>query len=203
MKQNKLYLILILISFISCTKSEDSKLYVEKVEKRNALELAKINEVWTFIIPNASPEVKQTLANWKEWDTFEQELKQKPKTSINAFKLKVTNLVSKSDSLHLSVPLLFNKPQVRSRIVALQTKIMALETYFSLDIIPNDKIATIVKDINRENTAFFVQCEEILIKNRIPKEIGEQEMISALDTTRNAKSINFDELELKEQEPKK
>ena len=51
--------------------------------------------------------------------------------------------------------------------------------------------------INKEISAFYAQCEEIVIKKSIPLELGEKEMISALDTTRNAKNVNFDELEQK------
>lgn len=155
----------------------------------------KINKSWNIIIPAQSPEVQLEISKWKEWQSFEQDLKQKPKASISAFKLKVESLAKKSDSLHLSVPYQFNKPQVRSRIIAMQTKIQALDTYFSLDIVPQDKVEPLIREINKELIAFYNQCNEIVIKNRIPFEVGEKEMISALDTTRNAKTMDFDELE--------
>jgi hypothetical protein len=89
-------------------------------------------------------------------------------------------------------------PQVRSRIVALQTKILALDTYFSLDVVPHEKVQSLIASINKELNAFYMQCEEIVIKNRIPTEIGEPKIISITDTTRNAKAINFDDLQQKE-----
>ena len=107
-------------------------------------------------------------------------------------------MVSKSDSLHLSVPARFNQPQVRSRIVALQTNILALDTYFSLDVVPHEKVEDLIKAINKEMIAFYMQCEEIIVKSRIPTEIGEPRIISVSDTTRNAKAINFDDLEQQE-----
>ncbi|WP_143055609.1 hypothetical protein [Flavobacterium terrigena] len=168
------------------------------MEKKNRESFDQINKAWLLNIPNASVEVSSVLNQWKEWQSFEQEIKQKPKSSISAFKQKVLNLVSKSDSLHLSVPSRFNKPQVRSRIVALQTKILALDTYFSLDIVPHEKVEDLIKAINKEMTAFYMQCEEIVVKSRIPTEIGEPRIISVSDTTRNAKAINFDDLEQKE-----
>lgn len=184
--------------FFSCKDKDEQILLVEKMEKKNRASFDQINKAWLLNIPNASVEVSSVLNQWKEWQSFEQEIKQKPKSSISAFKQKVLNLVSKSDSLHLNVPARFNVPQVRSRIVALQTKILALDTYFSLDIVPHEKVQDLIAAINKEMTAFYMQCEEIIVKSKIPTEIGEPKIISISDTTRNAKAINFDDLERKE-----
>lgn len=184
--------------FFSCKDKDEQILLVEKMEKKNRESFNQINKAWALNIPNASVEVSSVLNQWNDWQSFEQEIKQKPKSSISAFKQKVLNLVSKSDSLHLSVPSRFNQPQVRSRIVALQTKILALDTYFSLDIVPHEKVQNLIAAINKEMTAFYMQCEEIVVKSRIPTEIGEPKIISVSDTTRNAKVINFDDLERKE-----
>ncbi len=184
--------------FFSCKDEKEQTLLVERMEKKSRESFEQINKAWVLNIPTASVEVSSVLNQWKEWQSFEQEMKQKPKSTISAFKQKVLNLVSKSDSLHLSVPAKFNQPQVRSRIVALQTKILALDTYFSLDIVPHEKVQDLIAAINKEMTAFYMQCEEIVVKSRIPTEIGEPRIISISDTTRNAKPINFDDLEQKE-----
>jgi hypothetical protein len=173
------------------------------MEKKNALAFEKINNAWKISIPPVSQEVHAQISKWKQWNTFEQDLKQKPKATISAFKLKVESLVKKSDSLDLTVPTQFNKPQIRSRIIAIKTKIQALETYFSLDIIPQDKVDLLIKDLNKELNAFYSQCQELVLKSKIPFEVGEKEMISALDTTRNAKNMDFDELEKLELQDKK
>ena len=186
----------------SCKEEKQDQLIVE-MEKKNAMAFEKISKAWVINIPPQSPEVQMEISKWKEWQSFEQEVKQKPKATISAFKLKVQNLAKKSDSLHLSVPPLFNVPQVRSRLVAMQTKIEALDTYFSLDVLPKEKVQTLILAINKEINAFYAQCEEVVIKNNIPLEIGEKEMISALDTTRNAKNVDFDELEKQEVKIKK
>ena len=187
-----------ILLFFSCKDENEQVLLIEKMEKKNKESFEQINKVWLLNIPNASVEVSSVLNQWKEWQSFEQEIKQKPKSTVSAFKQKVLNLVSKSDSLHLNVPPRFNVPQVRSRIVALQTKILALDTYFSLDIVPHEKVQDLITAINKEMTAFYMQCEEIIVKSRIPTEIGEPKIISISDTTRNAKAINFDDLEQKE-----
>lgn len=186
------------ILFFSCKQNDEQALIVEKMEKKNRASFEQINKAWQLNIPITSPEVRGVLNQWQEWKNFEEELQQKPKSSINAFKHKVLNLVAKSTSLHENVPPRFNIPQVRSRIVALQTKILALDTYFSLDVVPHEKVHNLIAAINKELNAFYMQCEEIIIKNSIPTEIGEPKIISISDTTRNAKAINFDELEQKE-----
>lgn len=191
------------VIFFSCNKNEEQALIVEKMEKKNRASFEQINKSWQLNIPITSPEVRGVLNQWQEWKNFEEELQQKPKSSINAFKHKVLNLVAKSTSLHENVPPRFNIPQVRSRIVALQTKILALDTYFSLDLVPHEKVQNLIAAINKELNAFYMQCEEIIIKNSIPTEIGEPKIISISDTTRNAKAINFDDLEQKEIQKKK
>ena len=55
-----------------------------------------------------------------------------------------------------------------------------------------------IPEINEEISGLYNQWNEIVIKKAIPKEIGEELMLQALDTTRNAKKIDFDELERKE-----
>jgi hypothetical protein len=188
---------------ISCKKNDEQVLLIENLERKNQESFEQINKAWQLNIPVASLEVRSVLNQWQDWKNFEEEIQQKPKSSISAFKQKVLNLVAKSASLHFNVPPNFNIPQVRSRIVALQTKILALDTYFSLDVVPHEKAQNLIAAINKELHAFYMQCEEIVIKNRIPTEIGEPKIISISDTTRNAKVVNFDDLEQKEISKKK
>ena len=191
------------ILFFSCKQNDEQVVLVEKMEKKNRESFEQINKAWQLNISVTSPEVRGVLNQWQDWKNFEEELQQKPKSSISAFKQKVLNLVTKSTTLHTNVPANFNIPQVRSRIVALQTKILALDTYFSLDVVPHEKVQNLIAAINKELNAFYMQCEEIVIKNRIPTEIGEPKIISISDTTRNAKVVNFDDLEQKEISKKK
>ena len=68
----------------------------------------------------------------------------------------------------------------------------------NLRVIPEQRIAKLIPEINEEIKGLYKQWDEIIIKKAIPKEIGEELMLQALDTTRNARSMNFDELEKKE-----
>jgi hypothetical protein len=188
----------LVFSFISCKNQENDMLLVAKMEQKNKMAFNQINQSWVVFPATTFPEVSAVTNQWKDWKKFESEWLQKPKTSISAFKLKVKNLVAKSDSLHLNVPYQFNSPQVRSRIVAMQTKILSLDTYFDLDVVPHEKVKELIFAINTEYASFYKQCEEIIVKNRIPVEQGEEKLISIKDTTRLAKAVNFDELELKD-----
>lgn len=198
MYQKIITLLLLSFLFFSCKEEPKDLMLVQKMEQKNKIAFNDINKAWNIVVPTNSPDVQTTLAGWKKWQTFVNELKQKPKTSISAFKLKVIRLVNQADSLYLQLPPRFNQAQVRSRLVALHTKLQSLDTYFSLDVVPAEKITPIIADINKELNAFYMQCEEIVVKSKIPTEVGEKAMISALDTTRNARNINFDEEEEKE-----
>ena len=202
MKKNfNVLIFFVLTLLVSCQNENQDKLIIEKERKQN-ITVNNLSKIWDFQFPIVSQEVESEVGKWKDWNSFKQELKNKPQTSISAFKVKVVALAKKVDSLHLGIPSKFNQPQVRSRIVAMQTKIQSLETWFELDVIPQQKVVNIVKDINTEIKAFYSQCEEIVVKSKIPKEIGETEMLKALDTARNAKNINIDELEFKETQNK-
>ena len=148
------------ILFFSCKQNDEQVLLVEKMEKKNRESFELINKAWQLNIPITSPEVRGVLNHWQDWKNFEVELQQKPKSSISAFKHKVLNLVAKSSALHTNVPVKFNVPQVRSRIVALQTKILALDTYFSLDVVPHEKVQNLIAKNENECPSAQMHCDE-------------------------------------------
>ena len=71
--------------FFSCKDENEQQLLVEKMEKKNRESFEQINKAWLLNIPNASIEVSLVLNQWKEWQSFEQEIKQKPKSSIKCY----------------------------------------------------------------------------------------------------------------------
>ena len=150
--------------------------------------------MWQFNFPNARPEVNVTLNKWNEWRQFEIEMLQKPQSTLSAFQMKTRNLSSKADTLAITIPLEYNKPQILSRITTLNTKLKSLETFMNLRVIPEQRIAKLIPEINEEIKGLYKQWDEIIIKKAIPKEIGEELMLQALDTTRNA---NPDEMRKK------
>lgn len=190
-KQVILYLFTLLL--LSCSDRGNQSENSAKAEQKNAEVFKTISEKWVFNFPNSNPQIQNALKNWNDWDQFKKELEQKPKTLLRAFQLKIENVAQKSDSLSLSVPEQFNNPQVRSRLVTLSTKINSLDTYMHLDNIPQKKVFSLIDDINGEIKGVYNQLDEVIIKQAIPKEIGEDEMIKALDTSRMANSKVFEE----------
>jgi hypothetical protein len=103
-------------------------------------------------------------------------------------------LSSKADTLAITIPFEYDKPQILSRITTLNTKLKSLETFMNLQVIPEQRIAKLIPEINEEIKGLYKQWDEIIIKKAIPKEIGEELMLRALDTARNA---NPDEMRKK------
>ena len=191
-------ILVLALGLMACENDSQQQLEAQKIEKKNEAVFKNISKMWQFNFPNARPEVKSILNGWNEWRQFEIELSQKPKSTLSAFKMKIKNVSSKADTLVISIPMEYNKPQILSRITTLNTKLKSLETFMNLEVIPQQKVAKLIPEINEEISGLYNQWNEIVIKKAIPKEIGEELMLQALDTTRNAKKIDFDELERKE-----
>ena len=187
-------ILVIALGLMACENDSQQQLEAQKIAKKNEAVFKNISKMWQFNFPNARPEVKSILNGWNEWRQFEIELSQKPKSTLSAFKMKIKNVSSKADTLVISIPLEYNKPQILSRITTLNTKLKSLETFMNLEVIPQQKVAKLIPEINEEISGLYNPWNEIVIKKAIPKEIGEELMLQALDTTRNA---NPDEMRKK------
>lgn len=179
--------IFFVIALSSCQDDKQHLIDAQKIAQKNEAVFKNISKMWQFQFPSARPEVTATLNTWNAWRQFEIELLQKPKSTLSAFQLKTKNIATKADALVTTIPFEYNKPQVLSRIAALNTKLKSLEMYLHLNVIPEQKVAKLIPEINEEIKGLFSQWDEIIIKKAIPKEIGEDLMLQALDTTRNAR----------------
>jgi hypothetical protein len=179
--------IFFVIALSSCQDDKQHLIDAQKIAQKNEAVFKNISKMWQFQFPSARPEVTATLNTWNAWRQFEIELLQKPKSTLSAFQLKTKNIASKADALATTIPFEYNKPQVLSRIAALNTKLKSLEMYLHLNVIPEQKVARLIPEINEEIKGLYSQWDEIIIKKAIPKEIGEDVMLQALDTTRNAR----------------
>ncbi len=121
---------------------------------------------------------------WSEWRLFLTELNQKPKKTIGAFQKKSTELSKKVMDLNNNIPLDFNKPQIKSRISTLITKVRMLDLFIHLENIPDHKVIVLVTEINEELVSLQNQMDKIVQKSKIPMEAGESDLIKMLDTTR-------------------
>jgi hypothetical protein len=115
---------------------------------------------------------------------FLTELNEKPKSSIGAFQKKAKTLSQKVRDLNNNIPAKFNKPEIKSRISVLSTKINSINLYINLQNIPDQKVIANVTEANVQLAALYREMDEIMRKSAIPKEEGESDMIRMLDTAR-------------------
>ncbi|WP_310557218.1 hypothetical protein [Flavobacterium sp.] len=181
MKLKLSFCLLILISFLSC--KDDTKINqveILKASKQKNLVFTNINNAWSFSPRNLSPESQAITTNWNEWRLFTSELNQKPKGTIGAFQRKTKSLVQKAAVLSNTIPAKLNKPQIKSRIMAMVTKVKALHTFINLNRIPEQKVLLLISDLNIEVIGIQDQIEEIVRRGNIQLEEGESEMLNSL-----------------------
>lgn len=185
----KLKLIVILLAFgiVSCNNQDERIADSARAEKLNSVALETLSKNWHFAIPPANTKVQNQIQGWNQWHNFMRELQQTPKGSLNAFRTKSKNLVTKGQLLELNIPKMFNKPAVKSRISTLNTKLKSLETYTSLQIVPTEKVLKLLPEVSAELASIQNQMTEIIVKSEIPQEEGESIMLQALDTARHAR----------------
>ncbi len=190
MKLYRTYFPLLLIFFVSCNDNTEKR-EAENLKNAQKKELIfeTINKGWNFSIPRLTPISEITINNWKEWNLFISELELKPKNSIGAFQKKSKVLSVRALNLYNNIPSPFNKPQIKSRISVLVTKVNAVNLFINLDEIPDKKVVKAITVVNQELISLCRQMDEIVRKNSIPKEEGESDMIRMLDTTRAIPSV--------------
>jgi hypothetical protein len=178
-------LIFCLLCLTSC--QEDPKIRAleqEKEAQKQEVIFNSINKGWNF---NAQPsnETSSSLTkSWAEWRVFLNELGQKPKSSIGAFQQKAKTLSKKASELNNNIPIIYNLPEIKSRIASITTKINSINLYIHLNQIPDKKIVQLVQETNTEVASLQFQLEEITRKSNIKIEDGESDMLKMLDTTR-------------------
>jgi hypothetical protein len=193
MNFKSIYLLTILFVLFSCKKDDQSRI-VESAKDAQKKEVifSNINKGWIF---NAKPINSASQANtttWSEWGQFLTELDQKPKKTIGAFQKKALELSKKVMALENNIPIDFNKPQIKSRINILITKVRMLDLFIHLDNIPDKDVLILVSEINTELINLQNQMDKIVQKNKIPLEEGESELLKMLDTARAIPNIPID-----------
>ena len=103
---------------------------------------------------------------------------------MGAFRSKAKTLSLKAKDLNKTIPAQFARPEIKSRVSVLQTKVNALNLFINLGDVPDQKVIGLIADINTEISALQSQMAEIVRRSQIPKEAGEADMLRMLDTTR-------------------
>lgn len=180
-----LFLFSILFVLFSCKKDDQIRL-VESAKDAQKKEVifSNINKNWVF---NAKPINAVSQANtskWSAWGLFLSELDQKPKKTIGAFQKKAVELTKKAMDLEFNIPLEFDKPQIKSRINVLITKVRMLDLFMHLDNIPDKEVLVLIAEINTELVSLQNQMDKLVQKSKIPLEEGESELLKMLDSSR-------------------
>ena len=175
-----------LVFILNSCKNDTEKRLAETEKDANKKELifSNINKGWVF---NANPINVTSQANtlsWNEWRIFLTELDQKPKKTIGAFQKKSTELSKKAMALSDFIPAEFNKPQIKSRISVLITKVRMLDLFIHLNDIPDQKVLILIGEINTELASLQNQMDKMVQKSKIPLEEGESDLLKMLDTAR-------------------
>ena len=169
----------------SCQDNKEQRLIENaKDAKKKETIFNNINKGWNFNANPINPPSQGLVAMWPEWRIFFLELKNKPKSTIGAFQKKAKELSKKAAELNNNIPMAYNKPEVKSRIAVLISKINSLNLYINLDEIPDQKVVALVTEINIQLISLQSQLDEIIKKSTIPKEEGESDLIQMLDTSR-------------------
>lgn len=185
MKLKFIYLLSLFFVLNSC-KNENEKRLVEnkKDAKKKELIFSRINKGWNFnAIPlNETSEAYTTT--WTAWNDFMTELSYRPQKTIGAFQKRAASLSRKVTALNNNIPTDFDKPQIKSRISALITKVRMLDLYIHLNDIPSEKVLALIPEINMELMSLQNQMDKIVQKSKIPLEEGESELLKMLDSAR-------------------
>ncbi|MFV8269146.1 hypothetical protein ACNQGP_04310 [Flavobacterium sp. GT2N3] len=170
---------------LSCKNDNQKRMAENKKEMQKREVIFKnVEKGWVFYDTPVTEASEKSIATWNEWRIFLAELTQKPKKTIGAFQQKSKSLSKKVMALNDNIPYEYNKPQIKSRISTLITKVRLLDLFIHLDNIPDKKVTLLVSEINLELVSLQRQMDKIVEKSRIPIEEGESELRRMMDTAR-------------------
>ena len=179
-------IVCLLFAFLLLSCGDDEQRQVENARdlKKKEAVFSNISRAWNFNTGPTNATSAALFQSWNEWRMLLNELAQKPKSTIGAFRTKAKTLSLKAKDLNTTVPAQFARPEIKSRVAVLQTKINALNLFVNLGDIPDQKVIALIADINTEVSALQSQMGEIVRRSQIPKEEGEADMLRMLDTAR-------------------
>lgn len=180
-----IFAFLLIFGLFSC-KNDNEKRQEEaqKDIKKKELIFSIIDKAWVFNFKQMNSAALANPIPWKEWSSLLAEFDQKPKKSIGAFQKRSKELSNKVIALNESIPIEFDKPQIKARIAILITKVRMLDLYMHLKDVPDQKIVMLIPEITTELASLQHQMDKIVIRNKIPLEEGESELRMMLDSAR-------------------
>jgi hypothetical protein len=185
MKYKIIPFLFLIISLSSCKDDNQKRIAEnEKDAKKKEVIFSNIKKGWVFYDTPINTTAEESVATWNELRLFLTELAQKPKRTIGAFQQKATAISKKAMALNENLPIQFDKPQIKSRISTLITKVRLLDLYIHLDNIPDKKVVHLIAEINNELASLQRQMDKIVEKSKIPVEEGESELMKMMDASR-------------------
>ncbi|WP_231129567.1 hypothetical protein [Flavobacterium sufflavum] len=178
MKYKLSYFLCLVILLSACNKEDNQKRIAENARdaKKKEIIFNNVKKAWDFYDEPINEATEESIKTWSDLRAFMQELGQKPKKTIGAFQQKAAAISKKAMVLNNNIPELFNKPQIKSRVSVLITKVRLFDMFIHLDNIPDKKVAQLVGEINKELATLQRQMDILTEKSKIPIEEGEDEM---------------------------
>lgn len=173
------------ISLIGCQKKVETIETTQNQPTQDSL-IRTIHAKWNFKVSISNPMVSTKLSNWEEWRNYVNELTIAPNPSLSAFKHKAGNLVQKVALIRSNIPELYNKQETKARISLLETNIQNLDMHLELDPMNQKEVLRLLGAIQKNTNSIIYQFDEFEIKAKIPKEIGEDQLIHPVDTIKRA-----------------
>lgn len=185
MKYNIAVFFSLVFILFSCQNDNQKRIAENKKEiKKREIIFKNIEKGWVFYDTPITEASEKSIATWNELRMFLAELAQKPKKTIGAFQQKSKALSKKAMALNENIPYDFSKPQIKSRISTVITKVRLLDLFIHLDNIPDKKVTQLVAEINLELVSLQRQMDKIVEKSKIPVEEGESDLLKMMDTAR-------------------
>lgn len=180
------YCFLSLIVFLfSCQDKNQKRMEENKKEMaKNEIIFSTIEKAWVFYDTPINETTEESVKTWNELRLFLAELSKKPKKTIGAFQRKATAISKAAMNLNTNIPIQFDKPQIKSRIAVVITKVRMMDLYIHLDRIPSEKVVQLISEINKELATLQREMDKTVEKSKIPQEEGEADLKRMLDESR-------------------
>ncbi|MCW2118022.1 hypothetical protein [Flavobacterium sp. 7A] len=173
------------VLLFSCKDDNQQRLAENKKEMaKKEIIFLQIEKGWVFYDTPINETAEGTVKTWNEFRLFLAELSKKPKKTIEAFQQKSTAISKAAMNLNKNIPIAFDKPQIKSRIAVVITKVRMMDLYLHLDNIPSKKVIVLISEINRELATLQREMDKTVEKSKIPVEEGEADLKRMLDSTR-------------------
>ena len=193
MQYKTILLLFLVFASYSCKNNNEKRRAENKIAiQKKELIFSSIDKGWVFYDSPINTASETSAKSWSQWRVFLSELAQKPKKTIGAFQQKARALSKKAMALNDNIPSQYDKPQIKSRISTLITKVRLLDLFIHLDNVPDKKINLLVSEINTELVSLQRQMDKIVEKSKIPLEEGESDLKKMMDTTRAIPNVKPD-----------